>query len=305
MCNEDKLNCEESKKMLEYALRNNSHYCKPVIRLFASVFDSSDIARLIKDCKSKEARDKVLVEAYEIFFRKYEVCLNNESQNRRTVIKERYGFNDTGECKSYTQIGKLLGISGNSVKGLEDGTLRNLWDKTKCFNVNGIVLDIDEYHKYSLQKVLEHSDHTFNIWSEFGNSCYFALKENGINSLNKLIEYIQSCANGTDITDDVIINSLTKFKGIGLESAVKMSNMLRDAGLSQNSNRNKSLDREVVRLLLSKESEITSKIHNSVEELLRLGYFSDRGKDSVFSMINSIRYSLDEMEMLLKKKEDN
>lgn len=66
--------------------------------------------------------------------------------------------------------------------------------------------------------------------------------------------------------------------------------------------RNELLDREVVRLLLSKESEITSKIHNSIEELLRLGYDSDRGKDSVFSMINSIKYSLDELEVLLGRR---
>ena len=66
--------------------------------------------------------------------------------------------------------------------------------------------------------------------------------------------------------------------------------------------RNELLDREVVRLLLSKESEITSKIHNSIEEILRLGYDSDRGKDSVFSMINSIKYSLDELEVLLGRR---
>lgn len=61
-------------------------------------------------------------------------------------------------------------------------------------------------------------------------------------------------------------------------------------------------DRDVASLLLSKEIEIAHKIHNSVEEVLRLGYDSEKGKESVFSMIDSIKYSLDEMETLLRRK---
>lgn len=307
MCNENSLSRKESETMVKSALLNSSHYCEPVVRLFTSVFDSLDIECLTKDCKCKEESNSVISEAYESFFNKYGVCLESEPQNRKTVIKERYGFNETGECKTYTQIGKLLGISGNSVKRLEEKVLSNLWYKTKCFYVDCSVLDVHEYHKYSLQKVLEGSSSIFNLWSEFDNSCHFTLRRNGIDSLNKLIEHIRSYANakGSSITEYIVIDFLTKFNGIGKEKAIKMSNILRDAGLFQNSNRNESLDREVVRLLLSKESEIASKIHNSIEELLRLGYASDRGKDSVFSMISSIKYSLDEMEMLLKKKEEN
>lgn len=61
-------------------------------------------------------------------------------------------------------------------------------------------------------------------------------------------------------------------------------------------------DREVAGLLLSKEIEIANKIHNSVEEVLRLGYDSERGRQSVFAMVDSIKYSLDELEVLLGRR---
>ena len=43
-------------------------------------------------------------------------------------------------------------------------------------------------------------------------------------------------------------------------------------------NKNEMTTNEVIKLLLNKEMEIDNKIINTVSELLRLGYESDRGK---------------------------
>lgn len=61
-------------------------------------------------------------------------------------------------------------------------------------------------------------------------------------------------------------------------------------------------DKEIVNLLLLKESEITNKIHNTVSEIMRLGYESERGKCQVTSMLESIKYSLKELEQTLYKR---
>lgn len=59
--------------------------------------------------------------------------------------------------------------------------------------------------------------------------------------------------------------------------------------------------KEVINLLLSKESEIDNKINNVISELLRLGYESERGKILVRDMRDSIEYSLDEIERILNR----
>lgn len=58
-------------------------------------------------------------------------------------------------------------------------------------------------------------------------------------------------------------------------------------------------DKRVVELLIRKEEEINSRIHNAITEIMRLGYDTERGKKEVSSMISSIQYSLEDLERLL------
>jgi hypothetical protein len=58
---------------------------------------------------------------------------------------------------------------------------------------------------------------------------------------------------------------------------------------------------EVINLLLNKEIEIDNKITNVVSELLRLGYDSERGKECIKDLRDSIEYSLDEIERILNR----
>lgn len=58
---------------------------------------------------------------------------------------------------------------------------------------------------------------------------------------------------------------------------------------------------EVINLLLSKENEISNKFHNTIMKLLRLGYDSNRGKAEVTDLIDSINYSLDEIQRIINR----
>ena len=58
---------------------------------------------------------------------------------------------------------------------------------------------------------------------------------------------------------------------------------------------------EVVDLLQNKGNEINNKIINTISELLRLGYDSERGKNEVKDLRKSIEYSLDEIERILNR----
>lgn len=58
---------------------------------------------------------------------------------------------------------------------------------------------------------------------------------------------------------------------------------------------------QVVRLLLSKEIEISNKFHNTIEQLLRIGYETDRGKNEIPDLISSIEYSLEEIERIINR----
>lgn len=58
---------------------------------------------------------------------------------------------------------------------------------------------------------------------------------------------------------------------------------------------------EVVNLLMNKGNEIDNKIINTISEVLRLGYETDRGKECVKNLRGSIEYSLDEMERVLNR----
>lgn len=65
--------------------------------------------------------------------------------------------------------------------------------------------------------------------------------------------------------------------------------------------KNEMTTNEVVKLLLNKEIEIDNKIINTVSELLRLGYESDRGKQYVKDLRDSIEYTLDDIERILNR----
>lgn len=58
---------------------------------------------------------------------------------------------------------------------------------------------------------------------------------------------------------------------------------------------------QVVDLLLNKELEISSKMHNVVTELLRVDYETERGREEVTRTLDSIRYTLDEIERVLNR----
>lgn len=66
-------------------------------------------------------------------------------------------------------------------------------------------------------------------------------------------------------------------------------------------NNNEMTTNEVIKLLLNKEMEINNKIINVVSELLRLGYESDRGKQYVKDLRDSIEYTLDDIERILNR----
>ena len=56
---------------------------------------------------------------------------------------------------------------------------------------------------------------------------------------------------------------------------------------------------QVVNLLLSKENEISNKLHNTISELLRLGYDTERGKNLIPDLIESVQYTLEDIERII------
>ncbi len=58
---------------------------------------------------------------------------------------------------------------------------------------------------------------------------------------------------------------------------------------------------QVVDLLLSKETEVLNKFHQAISEILRLGYDTDRGKEQIPDMINSIQYPLEEIDRIINR----
>lgn len=59
--------------------------------------------------------------------------------------------------------------------------------------------------------------------------------------------------------------------------------------------------KQVVDLLLGKESEISNKFHHAVSEILRLEYDTDRGREEISDLISSIQYSLEEIERIVNR----
>lgn len=58
-------------------------------------------------------------------------------------------------------------------------------------------------------------------------------------------------------------------------------------------------EKDVIKMLLIKESEMSNRIHNAIIEIMRLGYESERGKKQISDMIESIRYISDDIEDIL------
>lgn len=58
---------------------------------------------------------------------------------------------------------------------------------------------------------------------------------------------------------------------------------------------------EVINLLMNKGNEIDNKIINTISEVLRLGYETERGKECVKDLRKSIEYTLDEIERVLNR----
>lgn len=59
------------------------------------------------------------------------------------------------------------------------------------------------------------------------------------------------------------------------------------------------MNTEIIDLLLSKEIEISNKFHHAISEILRLGYDTERGKEQISDLINSVSYSLEEMKRII------
>ena len=57
--------------------------------------------------------------------------------------------------------------------------------------------------------------------------------------------------------------------------------------------------KQVIALLLNQSEVITGKINNTVTEILRIGYDTERGQDLIPDLINSINYSLEELEITI------
>lgn len=56
-----------------------------------------------------------------------------------------------------------------------------------------------------------------------------------------------------------------------------------------------NINNEVVKALLCKESEVMCKFHNTIEEVLRLGYETERGKETVNRLFESVDYSMEQL----------
>lgn len=60
-------------------------------------------------------------------------------------------------------------------------------------------------------------------------------------------------------------------------------------------------DKEVISMLLHRNVEISEKINNAVLDILRLGYNTERGKQIIPDLIESIEYTLEEIDRIVKR----
>lgn len=55
-------------------------------------------------------------------------------------------------------------------------------------------------------------------------------------------------------------------------------------------------EKQVIALLLNQSEVITGKFNNTINEILRLEYDTERGQELIPDLIDSINYSLEELE---------
>lgn len=60
-------------------------------------------------------------------------------------------------------------------------------------------------------------------------------------------------------------------------------------------------DKEVIAMLLHSNIEISGKINNAVLDILRLGYNTERGKQIIPDLIESIEYTLEEIDRIVTR----
>lgn len=58
-------------------------------------------------------------------------------------------------------------------------------------------------------------------------------------------------------------------------------------------------DKQVINTLLNKESEISNKFHQAINNILRLGYNTERSQREISDLIESVQYSLEELERII------
>lgn len=58
---------------------------------------------------------------------------------------------------------------------------------------------------------------------------------------------------------------------------------------------------QIINMLLNKENEISNKFHSTITQLLRLGYETERGKNEIPYLIESVKYSLEDIERIIDR----
>lgn len=61
------------------------------------------------------------------------------------------------------------------------------------------------------------------------------------------------------------------------------------------------VDKQAVDMLLNKESEISNKFHQAINQILRVGYETERGKQTITDLIDSVQYTLEEIERIINR----
>lgn len=61
-------------------------------------------------------------------------------------------------------------------------------------------------------------------------------------------------------------------------------------------------DKEIILMLLNRNIEISGKINNAVLDILRLGYNTERGQQIIPDLIESIEYTLEEIDRIVTRK---
>ena len=60
-------------------------------------------------------------------------------------------------------------------------------------------------------------------------------------------------------------------------------------------------EKQVIDILLTKESEISNKFHQAINNILRVGYDTERGKWEIANLIDSIQYTLEETDRIINQ----